>query len=155
MKTTKVLNAVSFTDFRNICQVTGRSCQTQPPAKTSEQSTRFPHLSGLYVKTTERSHRKSYTHHRSDVSILSFLTRGAGQTLQRRQIFFRTKKKGHVRQHLRQNEIHRQEHKYMFFCCSLAGTLRWCFRMQWEGECINISRTPECKHTISQKGHLE
>lgn len=55
----------------------------------------------------------------------------------------------------RWNEIHRQEHKYMVFCCSLAGTLRWCFRMQWEGECINISRTPECKHTISQKGHLE
>lgn len=57
------------------------------------------HLAGVFVKTiriavTEKSHTKRHTHHWSNVSILSLLTRRAGQTLQTRQIIFKTNQEG-------------------------------------------------------------
>lgn len=72
--------------------------QTQVTSRIFRTINAISHLAGLYVKTMwingrqKIPQREAETHHCSDVSILSLLTRRAGQTLQRRQTFLSTKK---------------------------------------------------------------
>lgn len=95
--------------------------QTQAAERSSKQSTQFPATSRRTCRQCEplrkRQSTQVKTHHRSHVSVLSLLTGGSRQALQRRQTFFGSKEGKVMRgsAHLRSAEKNPQTYKYGFF----------------------------------------